>query len=181
MIADLRQEAGSHRQGKTAAEQAATAAKQQRDGVLKALGLNADGSAVLDPEAAVTQLTQRATQAESTAWGATVKLGVFQRAAELGGNPVALLDSLSFVDSLDELVDANPASAEFRTALEAKIKAAVAANPTLGAAPKTPGVSGGDFNGGSGAGQPITEEQLASMTPSEISKAYAEGKLKHLM
>lgn len=40
--------------------------------------------------------------------------------------------------------------------------------------------SGGDFNGGNGAGQ-ITEAQLAQMSPDDISKAFSEGKLKHLM
>lgn len=40
--------------------------------------------------------------------------------------------------------------------------------------------SGGDFGGGNGAGQ-ITREQLNSMSPTEIAKAHAEGKLNHLM
>ncbi|MEU6858834.1 hypothetical protein AB0B28_08175 [Glycomyces sp. NPDC046736] len=40
--------------------------------------------------------------------------------------------------------------------------------------------SGGDFNGGNGAGQ-ITREQLAQMSPKDIAKAHAEGKLSHLM
>lgn len=40
--------------------------------------------------------------------------------------------------------------------------------------------SGGDFNGGNGAGQ-ITREQLASMSPKEIDQAMNDGKLSHLM
>lgn len=39
----------------------------------------------------------------------------------------------------------------------------------------------GDFAGGTGAGAPITEEQLAKMTPEQIAKAHEEGKLQHLM
>lgn len=46
---------------------------------------------------------------------------------------------------------------------------------------KAAGKSGGDFSGGTGAGQPITEAQLATMSSDEIAKAYGEGKLKHLM
>lgn len=173
-LADLRQENGAHRQGKTAAE-------KQTANVLKALGLNPDGSTVT-PEVAAAELNQRATAAEERAWGATVKLNIHERAAELGGNPKALLDSLSFVDSLDELADADPSSATFRSAMDAKITAALAANPNLRATGATPtGASGGDFTGGSGAGQPITEAQLANMPSDEIAKAYADGRLKHLL
>lgn len=179
-IADLRKESGSHRQGKSAAEKAAAEATRQRNEVLKALGLNADGSTATDPQAAVNQLTQRATAAETAAWGAIVKLEVHEAAADLGANAKKLLNSISFVDSLDDLVDEDPGSPEFRTALEAKIRAAVKADSTL-AAGKSAGKSGGEFNGGSGAGTPITEEQLARMNPDEITKAFGEGKLKHLL
>jgi hypothetical protein len=59
----------------------------------------------------------------------------------------------------------------------AAIKAAVADFAKSMGGPKR---SGGDFGGGNGAGQ-ITREQLNSMSPSEIAKAHAEGKLNHLM
>jgi hypothetical protein len=46
---------------------------------------------------------------------------------------------------------------------------------------KSAGKSGAEFTGGSGAGQPITEEQLRKMTPDQIAKAHDEGKLSHLL
>lgn len=161
-IAKLRQEAGGHRQEKTAAQQTAAEAQQQRDAVLKALGLNPDGTALDDPAQAAAKLTQRATEAESAAWGANVKLEVFQLAGKLGANPAALLDSLTFVDSLDELTDADPRSAEFRTALEAKITAAVQANPNLKAAGGPPARSGGDFSTGGDKPPGSLDEQIAA-------------------
>lgn len=180
LIASVRSEAASHRQGKTAAEQAAAEAKSQRDAVLKALGINADGTRAQDPAAAAAELTQRATDAENAAWGASVRLEVFQRAGKLGADANALLDSMTFVDSLDELTDA-PGTPAFGTALEAKIAEAIGRNANLRATPAAPGRSGGDFPGGSGANQAITEEQLAAMSPGEIAEAYAKGRLKHLM
>lgn len=61
------------------------------------------------------------------------------------------------------------------------INKAVARFAKLAPAKKAPPASGADLSGGSGAGTPITEEQLAKMSPAEIQKAYDEGKLKHLM
>ena len=178
---DLRRENGSHRQGKTAAERELAAAKQRNDAVLNALGLNADGSAAVDPQQAISALSQRANAAEDAAWGAQVRLNIYQRAGALGANAEALLDSVSFQDSLDEIADADPSTATFRAAMDAKITAALAANPTLRAGSTPSGSSGGEFSGGSGAGQPITEEQLARMSPEQIAKAHSEGKLAHLL
>lgn len=39
----------------------------------------------------------------------------------------------------------------------------------------------GDFPGGTGAGTRITEAQLNQMSPAEITKAFEEGKLAHLL
>lgn len=176
MIKNLNKEAGGHRQ-------TATAAKQQLDAVLAALGRNPDGATATDPAAAATQLNERTAQAEDRAWGATVKLGVFQRATQLGADPQGLLDSITFVDSLDELTDADPSSALFTAALDAKIAAAMDANPNLKAktAAAPGGRSGGEFSGGSGAGLPISEAQLAQMSNAEKVQALRDGKLQHLL
>lgn len=48
-------------------------------------------------------------------------------------------------------------------------------------APTTPGKSGGDFSGGTGAGQPISEAQLRAMSEDDIAKALVEGRLNHLL
>lgn len=179
MIADLRQEAGSHRQGKTAAEKAVADAAQKHSAVLAALGINADGSTAADPATAAAQLSERATQAEDRAWGATVKLNVFERATELGADPKGLLDSIAFVDSLDDLTDVEPSGPLYLAALDAKINAWMAANPSKGK--PAGGRSGGEFAGGSGAGVPVSEAQLAQMSNAEKVQALREGKLQHLL
>jgi hypothetical protein len=138
LIADLRRENGSHRQGRTAAEQAAAEAQQQRDAVLKALGINADGSEVEDPQARVTELAERAERAEAYAWTIGVKSNVYDLAASTGANPKLVFNSNEFRDTLDDLVAADPGSPEFRSALEQKMRDFVAANPEYAsAAPST--------------------------------------------
>lgn len=44
-----------------------------------------------------------------------------------------------------------------------------------------PPTSGAEFAAGHGSTTPITEDQLAQMTPDQIKQAYDEGRLKHLM
>jgi hypothetical protein len=106
-------------------------------------------------------------------------------AGQLGANAAALLGSVAFQSLAGEL---DPHGADFPAKLTEAIQRTVTANPWMAAAPATPAVpptpppaSGGEFTGGSGAGTPITEAQLAQMSQAEIAKAYAEGKLKHLL
>jgi hypothetical protein len=106
-------------------------------------------------------------------------------AAQLGANAAALLGSVAFNDLAKEL---DPHAADFPTKLTEAIQRTVTANPWMAATPAAPAVtptpppaSGGEFPGGNPGGTPITEAQLSQMTPAEISKAYAEGKLKHLL
>lgn len=63
-------------------------------------------------------------------------------------------------------------------AITKAVKRHVKLNPP---AEKAAGKSGGDFSGAGGAGLPISEAQLATMTKPEIAKAFKEGKLTHLM
>jgi uncharacterized membrane protein len=180
MIRDLRTENGHRR---TTAQQA----EQRLAAVLKAAGLNPDGTKVEDPAAAAAQLAERAEQAESAAWRNAIELQVVRLAGPLGADPDRLLDSMAFIDSLDDLAEDDKlvlGSPEFRAAVEAKVREAVTKNPArykAGNAAPTPPRSGGDFTGGPPGAQPITEEQLAQMSPAEIAKAYNEGRLKHLM
>lgn len=143
MIKNLNKEAGGHRQ-------TATAAKQQLDAVLKALGVNADGTPAADPETVAAEFKARAEAAEGQAWAAGVRLEIHRLAPKLGGDPDALLDSQSFQDMLDDLVDVDPNSAVFRTALEAKIREAVEAKPSLRAATSVPARLGADITGSGG-------------------------------
>lgn len=107
-------------------------------------------------------------------------------AQQLGVNPAALLSSIPWAEAAKQL---DPRAPDFPQQLTATIERIVQSAPWMRAetaqpqpaqAPPPP-PSGGDFSAGSGAGAPITREQLASMSPDEIAKAYAEGRLKHLM
>jgi hypothetical protein len=109
----------------------------------------------------------------------------FAAASALGINSQALFDSTAFTNLAAEL---DPNAAGFNDQLRTKLGAILQSNPWLAAqsptsstTPPAPAVSGGEFTGSPGEGQPITEQQLANMTPDQIAKAYAEGKLKHLM
>ena len=134
-IRDARAEAGKARTTakQTAADEARTELAKQ---VAKALGLET-GDQPPDPA----KLTEQIEAAQAQAWRSGVELQVHRIAGRLGGNAEALLDSLSFIDSLDDLTEADPRSADFRTQLEAKVQAALERNPSYkanGQAPGTP-------------------------------------------
>lgn len=95
--------------------------QSQLDAIAKALGLKGDEPP--DPE----KLTQQLTQEQQRAREAAVQLAVYRSAATAGGDPDALLDSASFLRGLGNV---DPADSE---AVATAIKAAVEANPRLGA------------------------------------------------
>lgn len=111
-----------------------------------------------------TAAEQRAAAAEEALWGATVKNEVRDLAATLGANAKALLDSVSFVDSLDELADDDPGKPEFTAALEKKIKAAIAANPALRATAGGSVRQGADFTGSGGGSTPRSTNLTTALT-----------------
>lgn len=127
-IRDARAEAAKSR---TTAKQ--TAAEQARQETLaqvaKALGIGEEGKPV-DPA----ELTAQIEQAQTAAWRSAVELAVYRAAPQHGANPDALLDSLKFIDSLDDLVEVDPRSPEFAAALASKVQEAVAGNPSYKAA-----------------------------------------------
>jgi len=112
---------------------------------------------------------------------AVVMQHAFAAAPTLGVNGHALLGSTAFQSAAAQL---DPTAADFGQQLAAKIQETLAANAWMTAqlaAPTPPARAGGEFSGGPGAGAPITEDQLAKMSPAETAKAYAEGRLSHLM
>lgn len=179
-IANLRTENGKHRTDKQAATAQAEQSQQQLAKVMAAIGLKPDGSKLDDPAAAAEQLRQRAQQAEDAAWAQATQLGLYRAAAKHGADYDRLRDSMSFVDTLDD-VDAAPGTGEFTAAIEGKVSAWLTAHPEFKGTPAAPARSGGDFPGAPGGTTPITEEQLDRMTPQEIDAAWKAGKLKHLM
>lgn len=150
-IEKLRRENGSART--TAKAQAAEEARKE---------LAASLSKILDPDAAPldpAKLTESLTTSQTETRQARVELAVFRNVGTVG-DPIALLDSTSFLRSL-EAVDPNDAEA-----VVTAIATAVAANPRLGAAtpatPRTPAPLPGQ--GGSGGGAPDQAALIAEAT-----------------
>lgn len=141
LIRDLRQESQRYRQGsEQAAKDAAEQAKKDlAQAIGKALGLVDDDN--VDPA----KLTEQAQQAQAAQREAARELAVYKAAAGAGADPARLLDSRSFLASIDGL---DPTDGDKITAA---IKNAVQNNPTLSAAPAA-GASTVDHAGGSGEG-----------------------------
>jgi hypothetical protein len=168
------------RDGETKAKQAAQAAKDQHqqvlDGIAVALGFKPDPKT--DPTQLVSAAAKERDDAVAAARAKTVELAVYRAAGKAGADADALLDSRTFLGALDGL---DPAASDFGDKVVEAIKAAAKANPKLASAPKAPGKSGAEITGGTGDGERITEEQLASMSPEAIDKALKAGKLAHLL
>lgn len=125
-----------------------------------------------DQEKAVAEAEAKGRTAAAKDYGTKLAKAEFKAAVAAAGvdlgDAADLIDATQFVDDQGE-VD------------EAAIKKAVAKLAKLAPKPAGASRSGGEFPGGTGAGTPITEDQLAKMSPDEITKAYGEGKLKHLL
>jgi hypothetical protein len=110
----------------TAAAEARTAAEQEMaQKIGKILGLVQD-----EEQANPADLMAQLEQHQNAAWRAGVELGVTRVASRLGADVDSLLDSRAFIDTLDDLVDSDPNSAEFKAALEQRITEAVEKSPT---------------------------------------------------
>lgn len=138
-IERLRRENGSERVNakQAAADEARNEFAQQ---IGKVLGLVKDEP--VDPA----KLTEELTASQTAAKQARVELAVFRAAGAVNGDPAALLDSTSFLKSLENVDPSDEA------AVQAAITAAVTANPRLGAAtdPKAPAPNPAQGAGASG-------------------------------
>lgn len=163
---------------KTQAQEAQAAAKEkeaQLTAVLKALGKNADGSdAPPDPEAIATEARQRVERAEALAFQKSVKFDVHQAATELGADPARLLDSMTFIDSLDDLAEAgtDPGSPEFTAAIKSKVAEALERNPAYKATTAGPtGPRPDPSQGRGGQAQPVDYRNASA---EDVAKAMAK-------
>jgi len=147
-----------------------TAADEARNELLQKLGLTKEGEAIPDPAA----LAQQIADANKARADTARELAIFKAASTAGADPTKLLDSNSFMTSVQGLdpTDGN--------AVAAAITAAVTANASLKAA-RAAGASTVDLGGGSGEQGQITEQQLKTMTPEQISAAFDKGQLKSLL
>lgn len=177
-IERLRKENGAARTN-AKAQAAEEARKELAAELAKILNLNAPET---DPAKLADSLTE-ATKAQAEAKRAQVELAVFRNAGRAGGDPDALLDSTSFLKTLDG-IDSHDAAA-----VEAAIKEAVSTNPRLGAAGGIRVPAPNPAQGTSGAG-PVGATQLsrqdverlaADGKHTEIEKARVEGRLDKLL
>ena len=175
-IERLRRENGAARTNAKA--QAAEEARQ---------ALAAELGKILNPEATVTdpaKLTESLTTSQAEAKQARVELAVFRNAAAAGAYPAALLDSSSFLKSLDGI---DPSDA---AALSEAITKAVDANPRLSAAPSEPKppapnpAQGASSTGPGGASQ-LTRADVERLARegkhAEIDAARQAGRLNDLL
>lgn len=171
-IERLRKENGAARTN-AKAQAAEEARNELAQSIGKALGLVQDEP--LDPA----KLTQELTAERTAAQTARVELAVFRAATAANGDPAALLDSTSFLKSLDGIDPTDTA------AVQAAIASAVAANPRLGAAtePRTPAPNPAQGSSASGPGTAaqLTEQDVKRLSDegrhAEIVKAKSEGRL----
>lgn len=172
-IERLRRENGSERVN-AKAQAAEDAKKELAQTIGKALGLVEDEP--IDPA----KLTESLTASQAEANTARVELAVFRNASTVGGDPSALLDSTSFLKSLDG-IDPNDS-----TAVQAAIVKAVEANARLGAAPAdprtpAPNPAQGSSSSGPGGVSQLTEADVKRLSDEgkheEIVKAREEGRL----
>ena len=173
-IEKLRRENGAARTN-AKAQAAEEARKELAQQIGKAIGLVEE---VTDPA----KLTEQLAASQTDAQRARVELAVFRSASAVNGDPAALLDSTSFLKSLDG-IDANDAAA-----VQAAISTAITANPRLGAAPqsRTPAPNPAQGASASGAGQAqLTRGEVEQMARdgkhAEIDKARQDGRLNDLL
>lgn len=120
LVRELRDEAGDSRTKKNAAEKRA---EELMSGIAAALGVKGDEKK--DPEKLTADLAQSAERVRTL----ETELAVYKHAPAAGADPLALLDSRSFVDTLAGL---DPAASDYATRITDKIKTALEANPRLG-------------------------------------------------
>lgn len=133
----------------------AKAAKAAKADLVQSIG-KALGLVVEDKPLDPAELTAQVTAEKAAAQQARVELAIFRAAPTAGGDPAALLDSSSFLRSLEGIDPADQA------AVQAAIATAVTNNPRLGVAtsPRPPAPIQGQ---GSGASAPAgLEDQIAA-------------------
>lgn len=148
-IERLRKENGAKRTN-AKAQAADEARKELAQQVAKTLGLGEDETPV-DPAELTRQI-----EAEKAARRSTqVELAIYKAAAKAGGDPDALLDSRSFLATLD---DVDPSDSD---AVVAAISAAVEGNPRLGVERPSRLPAPNPAQGSSAGGAPSLSDQIA--------------------
>lgn len=154
--------------------------EQQLTAMKQALGLE---SAEQLPEHVQQRLAaaERAqVEAEERAAELAYQTTVNQVATTAGLDAEALLDSGAFRQAVaDELDDDGFDDADLLAAVQKVAKEFSKRSRFAGGRPSSR--SGGEFNGAPGGTKPVSEEELARMTPEQVTKALEEGRLNHLL
>lgn len=160
-LSDARADAGKARTNakQTAADEARNQMAQE---IGKALGL-VDNKKPADPAEltkTITEQTGRIGNLEGSVHSLSVELAAYKAAGKHDANPAALLDSRSFLKSVEGL---DPSTKDFDTKVSEAIKKAVDDNQQLRAG-QVPRRGGGEFTGGPGAreGRPASLSQALS-------------------
>lgn len=124
-----------------------------------------------DPAELITQIQEW----QADAWNASARLNVLLAANKAGGDAERLLDSVTFVNGLDELADMDPRSIEFRDAIAAKVTAAVEANPAFKAADTAPRVPRPDPGQG---GRPDAPQNFATASREDFAAEAAKYRIR---
>jgi hypothetical protein len=183
LVENLRGDVAAEKAKREAAEQ--KAAEQQADLMKKvaaAFGLDTGEEKPPTPEELTQKLAQeqaRTKEFEDAARQTQVELAVYKTAGKHGGDPDALLDSRGFANAIAKL---DPASDSFAADVEKAVKQAVEANPKLAAKPAEPAkptvpAAGAPMSGAPGTKRQLGAEDVKRMTPEQITKAIAEGRL----
>jgi hypothetical protein len=153
-LAEIRKEAAGYR---TKATEAATKHQATLDAIGEALGLKKSD----DPAQAAKTAAAERDAAREEAKVLKAENAVLRIAAKHGASPEALTDSRSFMSELEKI---DPSADDFANQLEAAIKTAIEANPSLKAAgaPAAPARSGGPVGGGAPVGGEKTVEDFVA-------------------
>jgi hypothetical protein len=183
-IENLREEVAGEKQKRADAE---TKAQQEQADFMKKLaglfGVDTGEEKPPTPEELAKQLDEARGETKASREEARqikVEHAVYKSAGKHGGDPDALLDSRGFAQAIAKL---DPASPEFAASVEKAVKEAVEANPKLAAVkpaePVKPPVpaGGAPMDGAPGSKRQLGAEDVARMTPEQITKAVNEGRL----
>ncbi|WP_432077823.1 hypothetical protein [Streptomyces sp. YPW6] len=183
LVENLRGDVEAEKAKRTAAEQKA---KDDQAAFMKkvavAFGLETDEKKPPTPEELAKQLTEAQNETKAfrdAARQAQVESAVHRKAARLGADPEALLDSRAFEKALGYL---DPSADDFTSAMEEAVKQALKANPKLAAkvpepkGPEPTPAGGAPMDGAGGGKRQLGEADRKRMTPEQIAKAVKEGR-----
>jgi len=139
------------REAEKKAKAEAKAAKERTDAILKAAGLTPGGNE--DPAEQLKTAAADRDQKDQKFRDKSLRLAVRENADKAGADPVAVIDSATFRDTVKEL---DPEAADYDDQVVAAMKKAIKANPKLAAtAPggQGPARQGADHGGGNNGRQ----------------------------